>query len=105
VSIDMVTVRVPYPGASPEEVEQGIILSVEEAVRGLEGVKEVTSKANEGSGTVTAELEEGINQMKVYQDIKSEVDRITTFPVDAEEPDVTLAIHRREVLSVALPIE
>ncbi len=102
VAIDMVTVRVPYPGASPEEVEQGIILSVEESVRGLEGVKEVISKANEGSGTVTAELEEGINQMKVYQDIKSEVDRITTFPVDAEEPEVTLAIHRREVLSVAI---
>jgi multidrug efflux pump subunit AcrB len=100
--LDIVTVRVPYPGSSPEEVEQGIILSVEEAIRGLEGVKEVTATALEGSGTVTAELLEGANQQKVYQDIKQEIDRITTFPEDAEEPEVSLVIRRREVLQIEL---
>ena len=100
--LDIVTVRVPYPGSSPEEVEQGIILAVEEAIRGLEGIKEVTAKASEGSGQVVAELLEDADQQKVYQDIKQEIDRITTFPEDAEEPEVSLAIRRREVLQIEL---
>lgn len=100
--LDMVTVRVAYTGASPEEIEQGIILAVEEAIRGLDGVKELTATASEGSATVNAELEEGVDQQKVYQDIKQEIDRITTFPEDAEEPQVTLATHRREVLAIDL---
>jgi multidrug efflux pump subunit AcrB len=99
---DTVTIRVPYPGASPEEVEQGIILSTEEAIRGLEGVKEVRSVASEGSGTVTVELLEGADRQKAYQDIQQEVDRITTYPDDAEEPAVTLNVHKRDVLEVHL---
>jgi len=100
--LDIVRVTVPYPGASPEEVERGIILSVEEAVRGLEGVKEVRAVAREGVGTVEAELFESADAQKVYQDIRQEVDRITTFPEDAEEPDVTLVARRRGVLTVEL---
>jgi len=100
--LDIVRVTVPYPGASPEEVERGIILSIEEAVRGLEGVKEVRAVAREGVGTVEAELFESADAQKVYQDIRQEVDRITTFPEDAEEPDVTLVARRRGVLTVEL---
>jgi multidrug efflux pump subunit AcrB len=100
--LDIVTVRVPYPGSSPEEVEQGIILSAEEAIRGLEGIKEVTAVATEGAGVVTAELLEGADQQKVYQDIKQEIDRITTFPEDAEEPQVSLVVRRRDVLQIEL---
>jgi multidrug efflux pump subunit AcrB len=99
---DTVTVRVPYPGASPEEVEQGIILAVEESLQGLEGIKEIRSTASEGSGSIVAELLEGADRMQVYQDIKSEVDRITTLPQDAEEAEVALDVRRREVMSVAL---
>ncbi|MFC1498989.1 efflux RND transporter permease subunit [Verrucomicrobiota bacterium] len=99
---DTVTVRVPYPGASPEEVEQGIVRAVEEAMRSLEGVKEVTSVSSEGSGRVTAEILDSADPMKVYQDIKSEVDRIRTIPEDAEEPVVTLDQRRRMVVSMVL---
>ena len=101
-SLDIVTVQVAYPGASPEEVEQGIILAVEEAIRGLEGIKEVTATAYEGVGTVDAELQEDADQQKVYQDIQQEVDRITTFPEDAEKPQIALISRRREVLIVEL---
>ncbi|MBM3861457.1 MAG: efflux RND transporter permease subunit [Verrucomicrobia bacterium] len=97
---DMVTIRVAYPGASPEEVEQGIILAIEEGVRGIEGVKEVTATANEGYGLVQAELLTDADQQKVYQDIKQAVDRITTFPEETEEPEVTLEMRRREVLTL-----
>jgi len=71
-------------------------------VRGLEGVKEVRAVAREGVGTVEAELFESADAQKVYQDIRQEVDRITTFPEDAEEPDVTLVARRRGVLTVEL---
>lgn len=101
-SEDIVTITVPYPGASPEEVERGIILAVEEGIRGIDGVKEVSAKASEGEGLVSAELFEGAEQQKVYQEIKQAVDRITTFPEEAEEPEVVLQIRRREVLSLML---
>ncbi|BCR06464.1 multidrug resistance protein [Desulfuromonas versatilis] len=100
--LDMVTVQVAYSGASPEEVERGIVLAVEEAIRGIEGVKEINASAAEGSGTVTAELEEDADQQRVYQDIQQQVDRITTFPDDAEEPQVSLVTRRREVLLIQL---
>ncbi len=100
--LDMVEVTVPYPGASPEEVERGIVLVVEEAIRGVDGVKETTAVAAEGFGTVTAELFEGVDQMKVYQEIQQEVDRITTFPEEAEEPEVMLLARWRQVLTVEL---
>ncbi len=100
--LDMVQVRVPYPGSSPEEVEQGIVLAVEEAIRGLEGVEEVTATASESAGVVTAELLESADKQKVYQDIQQEIDRITTFPEDAEEPEVSLLTIKREVLQIQL---
>ena len=96
--LDLVNVVVPYPGSSPEEVEQGIILAVEEAIRGLEGIKEVTSVASEGAGRITAELLEGQDRQRIYQEIAQEVDRITTFPQDAERPEVRLAARRQEVV-------
>lgn len=99
---DIVTISVSYPGGTPEELEQGICLAVEEAVRGLDGVDEVTSVANEGSAQISAELLDGVEVMKVYQDIQSEIDRITTFPEDAEEPEVSLSSHRRDAISLVL---
>jgi multidrug efflux pump subunit AcrB len=100
--MDMVTIRVVYPGSSPEEVEQGIILAIEEGIRSLDGVKEIIATAGEGMGSVSAELEEGADTQRIYQDIKQEVDRIITFPLDAEEPEVSLMIHRHEVLQIQL---
>ncbi len=100
--LDFVTVSVAYPGASPEEVEQGIILAVEEAVQGLDGVEEVTATAKEGSGVVKVEMITGGSLQRLAQDIQSEVDRITTFPEEAEEPRVEIGSRQREVLSVVV---
>ena len=99
---DIVTVTVVYPGASPEEVEQGIILAVEEAVQGLDGVDEVTSSAQEGVGVVTVELLLGADLQKLARDIESEVDRISTFPDDAEEPEVEIESRKRDVVSIVV---
>jgi multidrug efflux pump subunit AcrB len=99
---DIVTVTVPYPGASPEEVEEGVLESIEEAVRSLDGVDEVTSVAREGSGTVRIEALLGADLQKLSQDVQNEVDRITTFPDEAEEPEVRIATMRRPVLSLLI---
>jgi multidrug efflux pump subunit AcrB len=100
--LDRVTITVPYPGASPAEVEQGILLAVEEAVRGIDGVKKITSRATEGGGTVTAELQLSADDQKTYQDIKAEVDRITTLPEEAEEVSVVLSSRKRRVINSVL---
>lgn len=100
--LNRVNIRMMYPGSSPEEVEQGIVLAIEEGIRGLDGIKEITATAAEGMGMVNAELEEGTDAQRVYQDIRQEVDRIITFPEDAEEPEVSLLIIRREVLQIQL---
>jgi multidrug efflux pump subunit AcrB len=100
--LDLVRVTVAYPGAGPEEIEQGIILAIEEAVRGLEGVKQVSATAREGAGVVAVELLSGADRQKIYQEIQQEVARITTFPEEAEEPTVVLVARRREVINLAL---
>ncbi len=99
-TLDFVTIAVPYPGASPEEVEQAIVLVVEEAVRGLDGVEEVTASANEGAGTVRVEMMAGYDLNRLSQDVQSEVDRITTFPEDTEQPIISISSLQREVLTV-----
>jgi multidrug efflux pump subunit AcrB len=100
--LDMISISVPYPGASPAEVEQGIILAVEEAVRGIDGVKRVVANAAEGRGYVTAELEVSAEKEKALSDIKSAVDRITSLPKEAERPVVSMLTNRSEVLSVVV---
>ena len=100
--LDYVNISVSYPGASPVEVEQGIVLAVEEAISGLEGIKEITSTAREGAGLIQAEMIEGYDIQKLSRDIQNEVDRISSFPEDAEDPVVKIASHRREVISLVV---
>jgi multidrug efflux pump subunit AcrB len=100
--LDMVTVSVPYPGASPEEVEQGVVLPIEEAVRGLEGIEEVSAKASENLGVVRLELLSDSDKERTQQEIQQAVDQIRTFPLDAEEPTVSLVARRRGVLRLVL---
>ncbi len=102
ITQDIVQVSIAYPGASPEEVEKAIVLAVEETVTGLEGVKEINSSASEGSASIQIEMLEGEDLNKLAQDIQSEVDRIRTFPEDAEEPQVSVVNRKHDVLSLVL---
>ncbi len=102
ITLDRITVSVAYPGAGPEEVEEGVILKVEENLTGIDGIKQLKSVAAEGYGVVTAEVTTDADIDLVLQDIKSEVDRITTFPQDAEKAVVSKLLNRREVISVVV---
>jgi multidrug efflux pump subunit AcrB len=101
-AIDVVSVTVVYPGASPEEVERGIITAIENAITSIDGITEVRSTALEGSGVVSMEIGVGRNPQAVANDVKSAVDRIVTFPVEAEKPQVSVASRKRAVLGLIL---
>jgi multidrug efflux pump subunit AcrB len=100
--LDLVVVNVPYPGASPTEVEQGVILAIEEAVQGLDGIKEIRSTASESTGVVVIELLTGTDPDRALSDMKAAIDRITSFPEDIERPVVSLALMRRQVASLVV---
>ena len=100
--LDLVRVSVGYPGAAPAEVEQGILQPVEETVRGIQGIKELTSQAREGRGRVEIELVAGTDRMKAFQDIDQAVNRIRTFPDDIEQPEVRLEVTQRGVMEIGL---
>ena len=87
-SLDMIYVSVPYPGSSPEEVEEGICIKIEEKIEGIDGISRMVSTAREGEGSVLVELKAGSDVAKILDEIKAEVDRIDTFPDEAEEPVV-----------------
>ncbi len=97
---DRIRVSVAYPGASPEEVEQGILLSIEDVVRGLDGVKNVTATAAEGMAFMKIELVMGVNADNVLQDVVNEIDGIQSFPELAEEPIINLEEARHQVVTV-----
>ena len=101
-ALDAVQVRVDYRGASPEEVEEGIIQRVEEAIESVDGIRRISSVAAEGSGVVIAELTLGTDVSKATDDVKAEIDRITSFPADAEEPEVTELVSRSRVIDIAV---
>lgn len=102
IDTDRITIRVPYLGASPQEVEEGVLLRIEEAVAGVEGVKRVRSVAAENVGTVVLELEDYADNDRVLSDVESAVGRIDTLPQETEKPVVSETTNRTQVLSVVV---
>ncbi|MBW2376620.1 MAG: efflux RND transporter permease subunit, partial [Deltaproteobacteria bacterium] len=102
VELDIVSINVTYPGASPAEVEQAVVLAVEEAVRGIDGVKKVTSSATEGQAATFVELLLNTDKDRALNDAKSAIDRITSFPEDVERPTVSLLSNRQQVISLVV---
>ena len=101
-TIDSVFVTVPYPGAGPAEVEQGIILSIEEAVRGIDGVKKVGGTANESLAFVQIDVLSGYDVNRVMDDVRNAINRIRTFPLDAEKPNIGIYTIQPQVLEVVV---
>lgn len=97
---EVVQVTISYPGATPEDIEQSLLLPVEAAISDVEGIDELTSSASEGSANISATLVDGIDVMRAYQDIQQSVNAITTLPNAADPPRFTLAGRARSVLSL-----
>lgn len=100
--LEAISVKVALPGATPGEVERGIVLAIEERLQSIAGIRAVNSTAAEGLATVTAEIEAGEDRIAAYNAIQQEIARITTFPEDAEEPTVTLHAFERDVVMLQI---
>ena len=101
--LEIILVTVPYPGASPEEVEQGICQKVEEAVRSVDGIKKITSIALEGSGSIVIEVKTDVPSVqKVLAEVESEIDRIPSFPDLTEEPEIRQLTIRNPAIRVGV---
>mgnify|MGYP001818356624 CR=1 FL=1 len=101
-SLDMITITVLYPGADPEEVEEGISRKIEEAIEGLEGVKLYTTRSSENASTTIIEVKEGYDVQEVLDEVRTNVNAISTFPGDAEKPIISEMILKDAVLLLYL---
>ena len=102
VSLDLITITVPYPGASPDDVEKSILNRVESAIYDIEGIRAISSQANEHLGIVSVELGYGYNSKDLLNEIKSRVDAIGSFPADAGRPIVKEISVRNMVAYVVI---
>ena len=102
MELDRINVEVPYLGAAPEEVEQAVNVRIEESIQGIDGIKRIQSTASEGMGTVMIELDLGADARRVVDEVKSNIDAITTFPIETEKPIIRELTNRQQVVDIAV---
>ena len=100
--LDRVNITTVLPGATPASVEDGITVRIEEAIFDLEGIKKLTSRSQEGSSIVQAEIVKGFDSRALLNEIKLRIDAISTLPTDAESPVIDIPERIREVISVVI---
>ena len=93
IDLNLIQVQVPYLGAAPQEVEEGVVIKIEEAIQDIPGIVEINSRAFEGSGNVTIEVATGEDINEILTEVKTRVDAISTFPGLTEKP----IIYKQEV--------
>ena len=101
-ALDVITVSVPYLGAGPKEVEDRIVIRLEEAVFDVRGIKRLTGRASEGVGSVTIEIEEGMDVESLLNQVKARVDAINTFPSLSERPIVSRSYAQMDIMNLAI---
>jgi multidrug efflux pump subunit AcrB len=102
IEVDAIQVSVPYPGASPEEVEEAVCVRIEEAILGTEGIDTIQSSAYEGRCSVVVELVSGADKARTLNDIKGKVDAIDAFPAETENPVTSEITIAATVLQLAI---
>ena len=99
---DRIQIQMPYLGAAPEEVENGVVLRIEEAIETIEGIREISSTSAEGMGMVDVEVEEGVSLPDMMDKLKMAVDSISTFPAETERPQIVEFRWQNPVVNVQL---
>ncbi len=97
-----IEISVSYRGSTPAEVEESIVMRIEEAVFDVQGIKEMQSRASEGSGTVSLEIEDGYDLSKTLAEVKDRIDGINTFPEEAERPRVNLENYAERLMAIVV---
>ncbi|HIL94383.1 MAG TPA: efflux RND transporter permease subunit, partial [Pseudomonadales bacterium] len=99
---DRITINVPFPGASPGEVESGVVSRVEEAIRDIEGISDLRSFSRQGMASVQLELETGYDIQIVMDEVKMAVDRIASLPESTEKPSIFRNKHQMGAINVQI---
>ena len=102
IETNFVTVSMPFLGASPEDVEEGVLIRIEEAIQDIEGIHEIQSTARRGSGRVQIEVSTDYDVLEVMNEIKSRVDSISAFPENTEKPIVSRTRVQQQVNLVSI---
>lgn len=98
----IISIGITYPGASPLEIEEGIVLKIEDNLKGLVGIDRVTSVSNENDGRVTVEIEKGRDIDVMLSEVKNAVDRVPSFPTGMEPLVVSKNESVRETISFSV---
>ena len=98
----IININVAYPGASPQEIEEGVVLKIEDNLKGLQGIDRVTSVSRENSGSITVEIEKGENIDFMLLEVKNAVDRVPSFPSGMEPLVVGKREEVRQTISFSL---
>ena len=102
VEPNIISISMAYPGASPEEMEEGVVLKVEEALKGLQGIDEITSFASENTARISVEVNPDYEAEVVLTDVKNAVDQVNSFPENAEKPVIYNQKPRGDVIDMIL---
>lgn len=100
--LNLLNISVAYPGAAPQEIEEGINIKIEEAIQDINGIKKVTSVASEGVGSITVEVEDGYEVQTILDEAKLRLDAISTFPVNIEKPNISQIKPENNVIWVSV---
>jgi multidrug efflux pump subunit AcrB len=98
----IITINLFYPGASPFEMEEGIVLKIEENLKGLPGIDRFTSRCFENAAVITVEAKKGFNPNTVLFDVKNAVDKVPSFPAAMEPPVISKRESMNEAISFAI---
>lgn len=102
IELNTISIQVPFPGAAPQEVEQGVIVLIEDALEDVNGVERLTSTAREGGGSVSVEVESGYDPQVVMDEVKMLVDAIPNFPQQIENPNIYRIRPQRQVIWISV---
>jgi multidrug efflux pump subunit AcrB len=102
IETNFITVSVPFLGATPQDVEEGVVIKIEEAIQDIEGIEEIVSTANRGLGTVQVEVHADYEVTDVMDQVKNRVDAISTFPDNTEKPIISRTQFQQQVVIVTV---
>ncbi|MGQ4275579.1 efflux RND transporter permease subunit [Pseudidiomarina sp. E22-M8] len=102
IELNNINIQVPFPGAAPQEVEQGVLVLIEDALQDVNGVERIVSTAREGGGSVSVEIESGYDPQVVMDEVKMLVDAIPNFPQQIENPNIYRIRPQRQVIWISV---
>ncbi|WP_419206512.1 efflux RND transporter permease subunit [Photobacterium leiognathi] len=101
-ALNRIMISASYPGASPEDIEQSINVKIEQSLDNVKNIKRIKSVASQGSASLTLELESEADLEQVLDDVKQQIEAISTFPVNMETPLVKRAEFTSNVVFISL---